>query len=93
MEQLANFFLASHRTCKTDYLEKYRRLIQSVQEEPSKVEPVLKCVSHTSEETSTPVCSKCGAQMIKRRAAKGTNAGNEFWGCSNFPKCREIVNI
>jgi len=39
------------------------------------------------------VCPQCGSLMIKRRAAKGSNAGNEFWGCSGFPKCRGIVNI
>ncbi|WP_312636503.1 NERD domain-containing protein [Oscillibacter sp.] len=41
----------------------------------------------------TIVCPKCGAPMVKRKAAKGANAGNEFYGCSAFPKCRSIVNI
>ena len=39
------------------------------------------------------ICPKCGAEMIKRVATKGTNAGNTFYGCSNFPKCRGIINI
>ena len=33
-------------------------------------------------------CPKCGAPMVLRTAKKGANAGNEFWGCSQFPKCR-----
>lgn len=39
------------------------------------------------------LCPKCGAVMIRRTALKGMNAGNEFYGCSNFPKCRSTVNI
>jgi len=33
-------------------------------------------------------CPKCGAPLVLRTAKKGANAGNEFWGCSRFPKCR-----
>jgi len=38
-------------------------------------------------------CPKCGAAMVRRVAKRGENAGNEFWGCSAFPKCRSIVQI
>jgi len=34
------------------------------------------------------LCPRCGARMVKRRARKGPNAGNEFWGCSRYPECR-----
>jgi len=36
-------------------------------------------------------CPKCGSDMVLRTSKKGPNAGNEFWGCSAFPKCRGIV--
>lgn len=39
------------------------------------------------------ICPKCGANLILRTAKKGSNAGNQFWGCSNFPKCRFIKNV
>jgi len=42
---------------------------------------------------STRFCPKCGAEMILRTAKRGANAGNQFWGCSNYPKCRQIVSI
>lgn len=29
--------------------------------------------------------------MVKRTAQRGPNAGNEFWGCSDFPRCRGTV--
>ena len=43
--------------------------------------------------TSDPLCPACNSGMIKRTARKGSNAGNVFWGCSTYPKCRGIVNV
>ena len=45
------------------------------------------------EKANFRTCSKCGAEMALRKATKGKNAGNEFWGCRSFPKCRNIVEI
>ena len=44
------------------------------------------------EEQSELICPKCGGQLVLRTAKKGENAGNQFYGCSNFPKCRFIRN-
>ena len=33
-------------------------------------------------------CPRCGEKMVTRTAQKGTNAGEQFLGCSKFPKCR-----
>lgn len=41
---------------------------------------------------NAPTCPKCGKPMIKRVAKKGINAGNEFWSCSNYPKCNGTRN-
>lgn len=41
----------------------------------------------------TPLCPKCGTQMVIRTAKKGNQKGEEFWGCKNYPRCREIVNL
>jgi hypothetical protein len=32
-------------------------------------------------------CPKCESKMVRRTAQKGANAGNQFWGCSKFPRC------
>ncbi len=40
-----------------------------------------------------PTCPKCGADMIKRLARKGPNAGKYFYGCSRYPNCNGIINI
>jgi len=41
--------------------------------------------------TSTTVCPKCGSPLVLRTAKSGKNAGNQFYGCSGFPKCRYIA--
>lgn len=33
------------------------------------------------------ICPKCGKPMVLRTAKKGENVGQQFWGCSGFPKC------
>jgi len=33
-------------------------------------------------------CPICHSQMIKRKARLGSLAGQEFWGCPNYPDCR-----
>lgn len=37
---------------------------------------------------STPECPQCGSAMVKRTARKGSNAGESFWGCTGYPKCK-----
>lgn len=38
-----------------------------------------------------PNCPKCSAPMLLRVGKTSTHAGQKFWGCSTFPKCRAIV--
>jgi hypothetical protein len=44
-------------------------------------------------QTDIPVCPKCGIQMTLRTTKRGENKGKRFYGCTNFPKCREIKEI
>ena len=44
-------------------------------------------------ENVSKVCPKCSASMVKRVAKKGTHAGEEFWACSAFPRCKTIEAI
>lgn len=34
-----------------------------------------------------PACPKCGAPMRLRLIKKGTHQGEQFWGCTEYPKC------
>ncbi len=42
---------------------------------------------------TSPLCPKCGSQMVLRVARKGSGRGKQFWGCVNFPVCRGIKNV
>ena len=53
-------------------------LIAEVQKEPRPF----------AEKSDDNICPLCGAEMVLRTAKKGPNAGEKFWGCSAFPKCR-----
>lgn len=35
-----------------------------------------------------PACPKCGKRMVLRTAHKGEKAGQQFWGCSEYPGYR-----
>ncbi|MHC1728324.1 MAG: restriction endonuclease [Syntrophobacteraceae bacterium] len=48
-----------------------------------KVTPIL-----SNAQPAVNNCPLCGGGMVLRTARKGTKAGDRFWGCSAFPKCR-----
>ena len=39
------------------------------------------------------ICAQCGADMVLRTATRGERKGKKFWGCSNYPKCRNVINV
>ena len=40
-----------------------------------------------------PACPKCSKPMMLRTAKTGQNAGQQFWGCSGYAECREVVRV
>jgi len=46
--------------------------------------------SAASSNEVTHHCPKCSSKLVKRIAKQGAHKGNEFLGCSSFPKCRYI---
>jgi hypothetical protein len=45
-----------------------------------------------SASATPPPCPKCGVPMVVRTAGKGEHQGRQFYGCPNFPKCRETIS-
>jgi hypothetical protein len=41
-----------------------------------------------SDPTAERQCPKCGNALLIRTVKSGAKAGQQFWGCSAFPKCR-----
>jgi restriction system protein len=42
---------------------------------------------------AAPKCPLCSAEMVKRVAKRGDNAGKAFWGCSRYPSCKGTREI
>lgn len=55
---------------------------------PRKTYSQKSVVNNSPESQSTPECPQCGSVMVKRTAKKGSNAGESFWGCTGYPKCK-----
>jgi len=86
IETLARLLLSEHRPIAFDYVGKfglapYLAITQTVSVPDAPPQP------------DVPKCPKCAGDMVKRQARTGPNAGNFFWGCVAFPKCRSVLAL
>lgn len=88
MRELAQFYLTASKPNKSDYTRKYEEMLKQVDnvEENQKMESNTDIVQHNEEE----ICPRCGNKLVRRIAKRGNHAGNQFYGCSAYPKCRYI---
>ena len=42
---------------------------------------------------SVPLCPKCGIPMVLRTVSQGEHKGKQFYGCKNYPRCREMKPV
>jgi hypothetical protein len=42
---------------------------------------------------SVPWCPRCEIPMVLRTAQRGDNKGQQFYGCTNYPRCRQIIPL
>jgi restriction system protein len=69
------------------------RLLQSFKTNREHVKHVKRIIeSKSSVQATGRTCQKCGSEMVEREAKRGKSIGQKFWGCSNFPKCRNVMN-
>ncbi|MEW6119562.1 MAG: restriction endonuclease [Pseudomonadota bacterium] len=52
------------------------------------VRPAAALNTARTPDSSVPMCPVCQSAMVKRTAKRGQNAGNEFWGCTQYPACK-----
>src|SRR5204863_366363 len=45
-------------------------------------------LSTVGDSISAPLCPKCGIPLVIRSSSRG-----EFYGCSNYPKCRQTMRL
>lgn len=99
MKEIAESFLKRNQENRKNYIEKYEELTKEIELEKGNTSKVEELKDNSTEESSLKetemrlICPKCGKQLVLRTARRGANAGKQFYGCSNFPKCRFIMNI
>jgi len=96
-----------HVTAKRGYVvdevaESVRRLLQSTEPVlqaattavptlPTAPPPESSYMPQAHTAPAIPICPKCGTSMVLRTGSKGQFQGKQFYGCANYPKCREIL--
>ena len=66
------------------------RLSRSFKTHREHVEHVKNIVKEKEQKN---LCPKCGSALVLRVSKKGVYAGNKFYGCSNYPKCKYTTQI
>ncbi|EPC3541863.1 NERD domain-containing protein [Aeromonas hydrophila] len=74
---------ARHADASANHVSTRAPVRQSVANPPSQ--------SVSPPDNPPPTCPRCGSTMVLRTATRGENKGNQFWGCSGFPKCRGVT--
>lgn len=62
-------------------------LLMMIKRVPDKSQKKLLALA-TEGDYTTPTCPSCGVKMIKRSSKRG-----EFWGCQNYPRCRQMLHV
>jgi hypothetical protein len=90
--------------CKVAGLPLLRLPVQreyNTREIADQVEPLLKAKmgvvvspspqsEQNQQNSSVPLCPKCGIPMVLRTVSQGDHKGKQFYGCQNYPRCREM---
>ena len=89
MEDAAEVWLSRCKSNPVNYAAKFADVINSTK---ASADEVAEKNPDSGVETA-PLCQRCGVAMVKRTAKQGKYAGRVFWGCPNYPKCRNLVPI
>lgn len=75
--------LAKNNEERKDYFEKYRNWKTELE-----IEKNNSPTKEPKESDQERICPRCGGRLVMRTASKGDHAGEQFWGCEAYPKCR-----
>lgn len=62
-------------------------LMMMIQRLPAETQQSLLAAA-TEGDYTTPTCSACGIKMLTRTGKRGN-----FWGCANYPRCRQMLHM
>lgn len=91
MREAGERILAMHKCDRTDYFKRFEELSQEIQDDTQAKRDISEPLNNDAKKDL--VCPRCGGKLVLRTAKKGPNQGNQFYGCSNFPNCKYIINI
>ena len=80
--------LSSTRLSETEVDKIYEKLLVL-----TNVEEAIKLKHIEGVKAKEYICPYCGGKLVIRTAKTGHNAGKQFLGCSNYPKCRYTRSI
>jgi DNA-directed RNA polymerase subunit RPC12/RpoP len=73
--------------------EQHVRHIREYKDETQHCFQNVKAFEMKTQKNDTLKCPQCNGRLILKTATKGINKGNQFYGCSNYPKCGYIENL
>lgn len=85
LEPLTNADAATKAAHVADIKRNYIEEGKTLQQKPS-------LLQENPMDAPASLCPKCDGTLVLRTAKKGPGAGNQFYGCSNYPKCRFTRN-
>ncbi len=70
-----------------------KRIYSSLQNLDNSKATRARHINQINNPSANGICPRCGGALVLRQAKKGVYAGNSFYGCSNYPRCKYIQNI
>ena len=92
-----NKFIKTAWECYSDILTEadiealYQRLLPLTNQDEAIKQQHIQTIQNKI--NSTEICPRCGGKLVLRTTKQGPNVGNQFYGCSNYPKCRYTKSI
>lgn len=87
MTKIAMFYLNNNITENNSTSKRFKNLMNKFREQR------IAELENKINFSITTKCPECGGKLLLKTATKGDNIGNHFLGCSNYPKCKYILNI
>ncbi len=88
-EQVANIYNILFPLTQVSDLEKSKH-VQDVRR--AKYSRAIENIPLTTSD-GTLLCPRCNGRLVQRTAQRGAYAGSQFYGCSNYPRCKFRCDI
>ncbi|MCH9757497.1 MAG: restriction endonuclease [Proteobacteria bacterium] len=68
------------------------QLLHDIEQFPIKIQEKI-LIRATAGDYTTPSCPNCDSKLVIKTSQKGRTAGEQFWACPQFPRCRYTMRI